>query len=76
MAFHSEWDPGLPKKQQQKLYGLNEVSGLLSISSFLSFVWSGDRYFPIAHPPPPQVVISQVFMFEPLAKNFKLQGLN
>lgn len=38
--------------------GLNQVSTSLSISSFLTLVWSGNRYFPTAQPP--QVVIGLV----------------
>lgn len=38
-----------PKNQQQKPYDLiGSVSTLLSFSSLLTFVWSGDGYFPIA----------------------------
>lgn len=58
--IHGE-DSGPAKNQGQKPYGLNQESTLLSISSFLTFDWSGDGSFPTAQPP--QVVISCVSMF-------------
>lgn len=38
------------KNQEQNPYGFNQLGTLPSISSFLTFVWSGDGYFPIAQP--------------------------